>query len=230
MFSMKQIIFLILAFIFFLSGCSSTAAIQPTLPVTSIPPTDTATPLLPTAAPSPSATPSAQLGTVALDFMALLCDAKWMNGGQHLTACPAANEDHSGGYAVPIDPSTENLPVGTPVLLTIPATNGYAALFLKYPGFTVHAGDRFRTTLRCQTDAPCDIQYALEYFDMNGEYSGPFLSWNYLGGDPEINVDEDLSSLAGKTVQFVLTLRPQNDDPSVDRSLWISPYIYRSNP
>jgi hypothetical protein len=227
---MRRIIYLMLAFSFFLSSCSSPAVIQPTPAATSIPPTDTATPLPPTATPSPSATPPAQLGTVALDFIALLCDAKWMNGGQHLTACPAANEAHSGGYAVALDPASEGLPADTPVLLTIPATNGYAALFLKYPGFTVHEGDRFRAILHCQSNYPCDVQYALEYFDMNGKYSGPFLSWNYRAGDPEITVDADLSSLAGKTIQFVLTLRPQNDPPDNDQSLWIAPYVFRPLP
>jgi hypothetical protein len=165
-----------------------------------------------------------------LDFVALVCDAQWMNGGQHLTPCPDVNADHTGGYAVALDPTSEGLPVDTPVLLTMPATNGYAALFLRYPSITIHAGDRFRSTLRCQNEASCDVQYALEYFDPQGKYSGPFLSWNYKVGDPEMVVDEDLSSLAGKTIQLVLTLRPQTDTPQLDQSLWIAPYIYRPAP
>jgi len=231
---MKQIATCFPILIFILYGCSTVTSIQPTeiSTATLASPTETAIYIQPTAtlAPSQTATPSVQLGTVALDFTALLCDAKWMNGGQHLAACPAENADHSGGYAVRIDPSSENLPAGTPVLLTIPATNGYAALFLEYPAFSVHEGDRFRATLRCEKQAPCDVEYALEYFDTNGKYGGPFLSWQVQGGNPDVNVDEDLSSLAGKTVQFVLTLRPQNDDPTVDQSLWISPYIYRPTP
>lgn len=189
-------------------------------------------PVFPTAippTPMPS-NPPASLGTIALDFVALLCDAQWMNGGQHLAACPAANVDHSGGYAVAVDPLSEGLPAGTPTLLTVPAWNGFAALFLRYPSFKVHAGDRFRATLRCQVNVPCDVQYALEYYDTLGKYHSPFLQWNYRAGDPPINVDTDLSALAGQTVDFVLTLRPQNDNPREDYSLWIAPHIYRPNP
>jgi hypothetical protein len=101
---------------------------------------------------------------------------------------------------------------------------------LRYPSFTVHAGDRFRATLRCQVNAPCDIEYALEYYDAVGKYHSPFMSWAYRAGDPPINVDTDLSMLAGQTVDFVLTLRAQNDTPQQDYSLWIAPHIYRPNP
>ena len=152
-----------------------------------------------------------------------------MNGAQHLAACPPGSADLSGGYAKVIDPAAENLPPGTSILLTVPAWNGNAAFFLSYPAFSVHSGDRFRATLRCQKGAPCNVQYALEYYDANGKYSGPFLSWNFAAGRTALNVDADLSALAGQTVSFVLALRPNNDAPRQDGSLWIGPYIYRSN-
>lgn len=224
---MKKIFFVVLVVTMLISACGSlnspaTPTNAPTLAAaaTAIPPTQTPVP----------PTPPASLGTIALDFVALLCNAQWMNGAQHLAPCPAANADHSGGYAEAVDPASEGEPAGTTVLLTIPAWNGSAALFLRYPSFTVHPGDRFRATLRCQVNAPCDVQYALEYFYANGKYSGPFLSWKYQAGDTPINVDTDLSMLSGQTVDFVLTLRPQNDTPQQDYSLWIAPHIYRPNP
>ena len=158
---MRKFIGFIFIIVFLISACNFSAGSAPiestpTTAATQVPPSATAIPATPTLI----STPPAALGTIALDFVALLCDAKWMNGGQHLTACPAADADHSGGYAVALDPATENLPTDTSVLLTIPATNGYAALFLQYPAFTVHKGDRFRATLRCQTNAACDVEYA----------------------------------------------------------------------
>lgn len=228
---MKKLILGLLLFASLISACnlqggSAPLVSTPTTTATAMP-IETATVVPPTATPLPTPTPPASLGTVALDFVALLCDAQWMNGGQHLVPCPDVNEDHSGGYAVPYDPALEGLPETTPVLLTIPATNGYAALFLHYPPITIHAGDRFRATLRCQSKAPCDVDYALEYFNEKNKYSGPFLSWKYKYGEPEIVVDEDLSALAGQTVELVLTLRPNSDTPQLDQSLWIAPYIYR---
>jgi hypothetical protein len=229
---MKRGFFLLTILAILLSACSIS---QPnpiaTQVATNTPaPITTATSVHSTPTSLPTQTPLASLGTIAQDFVAQLCDAQWMNGGQHLIPCPKVNADHSGGYAVALDSTSEGLPAGTPVLLTIPASNGYAALFLRYPAITIHNGDRFRTTLRCQNKASCDVQYALEYFDAQGKYSGPYLSWNYKVGDPEIIVDADLSALAGKTVQLVLTLRPQNETPQLDQSLWIAPYIYRPNP
>ena len=131
----------------FILGCSFLASPTPTaspIPPSQIPQIPTAIPPTATIAP----TQPASLGTIALDFVALLCDAQWMNGAQHLMACPPANTDHLGGYAVVIDPATEGLPANTPVILTYAGTSS-AALFLRYPSFKVHAGDRFRSTLRC---------------------------------------------------------------------------------
>lgn len=204
---------------------SPTAA--PTVAAAQLPPMATAIEIPPTPTPPTS---SASLGTIALDFVALLCNAHWMNGTQHLAACPPANADHSGGYAEAIDPLSEGEPAGTAMLLTIPGWRGSAALFLRYPSFTVHAGDRFRATLRCQINVSCDVEYALEYYDANGKYHSPFLSWAYQAGDTPINVDADLSMLSGQTVDFVLTLRAQNGTPQQDYSLWIAPHIYRPNP
>ncbi len=225
---MKKQLVAVSILLIFVSACGSlnspTAA--PAVAATNTQLPATATTIPPTLVPPTS---PAALGTIALDFVALLCDSQWMNGGQHLTACPPANADHSGGYATVVDPASEGVPANTPVILTYAGTNS-PALFLRYPSFTVHAGDRFRATLRCQVDAPCDVEYALEYYDANGKYHSPFMSWAYRAGDPPINVDTDLSMLAGQTVDFVLTLRAQNDTPQQDYSLWIAPHIYRPNP
>jgi hypothetical protein len=225
------ILSILLIFILACSFAGSTTP-PPTVPVISSfqsPQIPTAIPPTPTPVPSP--TQPASLGTIALDFVALLCNAKWMNGAQHLTACPAANADRSGGYAVVIDPVTEGLLANTPVLLTFAGTYS-AAIFLRYPTFKVHAGDRFRTTLRCSgpSNSQCDVQFALEYYDAQGKYHSPFMQWNYNPSMPDIHVDADLSSLAGQNVDFVLALRPNNDTPQQDNSLWIAPHIYRANP
>jgi hypothetical protein len=227
-------------FAFIISACGLPGQVVPTPipptavatatqpPATEIPPTPTSLGQAATAAPT--STPTQVPGTSVLDFVATLCNAQWMNGGQHLKACPSPSSDHSGGYAIVIDPASESLPANTPVILTTPAQNGFAALFLRYPAFTVQKGDRFRAMLRCQSYAACDVDYALEYYDANKNYHSPFLTWKYKAGDPVINVDADLSELAGQSVDFVLTLRPNNDTPQQDNSLWIAPQIYRPAP
>ena len=154
-----------------------------------------------------------------------------MNGAQHLAACPPAGADHSGGYAILVDPTTEGLPAGTPVFLTIAGIYS-DAFFLRYPTFNVHAGDHFRTTLRCQNASPsCDVDFRLEYYDINGKHHSPFQIWRYIAGQPPINVDFDLSSLAGQNLDFVLAMQPENGGLSQNNgALWIAPHIYRPNP
>jgi len=179
-----------------------------------------------TPAPLPTSTPPAALGTVALDFVALLCNAQWMNGAHKLASCPSPVSDLSDGYATSFDPSLEGLPKNVPILLMIPNAN---ALFLRYPSFAVRAGDRFRTSLRCPTSMVCDVQFALEYYDAKGKYHDSLMNWNYKFGDAQIDVDSDLSSLAGQSVDFVLVLRLFHTiaNSQQDNGLWIAPHIYR---
>ena len=83
-------------------------------------------------------------GTVVFDFAAQLCNAKWMTGGQNLTACPAQGADHSGGFAELVDPVSVGYPFNLQVLRMIPSWNGYSSLFLRYPPLMIDAADHFQ--------------------------------------------------------------------------------------
>ena len=101
-------------FLIFILGCSFFDSPTPTvLPIAPSQTPQSSTAIPPTATLAP--TQPAELGTVALDFVALLCDAQWMNGAQHLTACPSANADLSGGYAKVIDPHPKDCPLTRPL-------------------------------------------------------------------------------------------------------------------
>ncbi|RPJ29495.1 MAG: hypothetical protein EHM33_00570 [Chloroflexi bacterium] len=217
-----------------LPACSMSYTIGPSTTVeVEASPTHAALPtvtLIPTLAPLPSPTfiPPDPLGTIALDFVALLCNADWMNGAEHLTPCPGDDADHSGGYATRHKAAPREYPADTPILLMVPNAT---ALFLRYPSYKVGAGDRFRTTLLCGTAAPCDVQFALEYYDAQGNYY-EFMEWNYKTGDTPIAVDFDLSAIAGQSVDFVLTLRLFHaiESSQHDNGLWVAPHIYRPSP
>lgn len=198
----------------------------PTATLTAIPASATATeiPATPTLIPTETPIP----GEVVLDFTKQLCNAKWMNGGQKFEACPDPIGDISMGYATLIDPATEGISADLPVLLTIPATNGYAALFLRYPALKIEAGDRFRATLQCQASAPqCDVSFGLDYYDANGKYHSPLVMWDYHSGQQPLIVDFDLSQIAGQNVDLVLALRPNNATPEGDLALWVNPQVFR---
>ena len=210
------------------AGCGLTSPIPPTVTASAPPPAATFTPI-PTYTPIPTGTTIP--GSVVLDFAAQLCNAKWMNNAQKFSACPDANADHSTGYGVVLDPAPEGWSAATPVLMTLPAWNGYQGLFLRFPALKIEAGDRFRATLQCRTNSTeCDVEFALEYYDANGKYHSPFGTWNQNSGMAPTPVDYDLGALSGQNVELTLVIRPNNDSPQLDAALWIAPQIFRPNP
>ncbi len=107
------------------------------------------------------------------------------------------------------------------MLIGVPG-KGYPAgigLFGKYPLFTVYPGDTFYTTIACQGDADCNLEFALEYYDQWGNYQPTSWKWDHLAGDGPQELAVDLSSLAGQSVEFSLVLR-QEDQMSEQWAKW----------
>lgn len=190
----------------------------------------------------PTAVPDAQVslqlptpipGTVALDMAAKPCSASWSNNGEYLP-CPGDINEIAGGYAASFDSIIIEgaIQVDQPGLLTIPAQaeSPFAAIFGKYPPFTVMQGDQFRAVLACADGHPgCDAAFSLEYFTPdNRVIQIPGAKWEkrYSEETPYIQVDLNLDILAGQTVQFLLAVR-DNGDPSDDYAVWIMPHIAR---
>ena len=125
--------------------------------------------------------------------------------------------------------------VDLPSLLTVvPQDSDFGGIFGHYPSFTVQAGDQFRTVLGCMhTGQPCNVDFALEYFDASGNYHQmDFGSTPWAFGDlstsdtPYLVIEEDLTPLAGQTVEFTLVVRDQGGESS-DLAIWAAPYIWR---
>ncbi|MGV8049809.1 MAG: NBR1-Ig-like domain-containing protein [Anaerolineaceae bacterium] len=164
----------------------------------------------------------------AYSFSSNACSAHWLSKNSDPLACPGKESDISSGYiivkAAPIreDGGKEN----EPGLVTRPdgAAEGYIQGI--YPSFMVQSGDKFRATIQCEGGSTkCDVYFDLSY---------------RIGTDPVVNlgnwrelyegnwnkIEVDLSSLAGKNVQFILTVR--NGSTAEDnKALWLHPMIYR---
>jgi hypothetical protein len=177
--------------------------------------------------------PSPIVGTVALDFTDLVCNASWSNNGE-LLPCSGNLEEISSGYAGRFDTVIieGDIHIHQPGLLTIPAQkgSGYYAIFGKYPPFTVQAGDRFQAVLTCAVNSPnCDVSFSLEYYaSSNTVLQVPDAQWDkqYDPMGDYIYADTSLDSLAGQTVQFLLAVR-DNGDAAGDYAAWIMPQIAR---
>ncbi|MBL7162186.1 MAG: hypothetical protein ISS57_06240 [Anaerolineales bacterium] len=239
----KRIILLVLVTLFLLACNLMTTVSAPTeLPAETETPQPTAAPTStpePTATTSPSPTtplpvpgiPVPEPGTIAYDFVANVCEAQWANSVGYLPLCPGDLDNIAPGYVTntEITFAESTTAIDAPALIVLPQQGGVnTAIFGIYPPFEIWPGDQFRTTLACQGDAACNVEYSLEYFDAADEYQTPNWQWDHKAGDGPQSVAVDLSSLAGQTVKLVLAVRDADKDPSTDYALWITPYIYRA--
>lgn len=215
---------------------------SPALPSTALPsptaqpsPTPTATEPPPQASPTPAPFPVEfpQPGTVVLDFVALACRALWANGAFDLP-CPGDRNDLAEGYIAPADQvvAEGEIPVEAPVLIGLPGLGGEhgAGLFGTFPPLSIQPGDSFHAAVACQGGSACDVEFALEYIDAQGNYQHEMgWSWKHRYGGGAVPIQVDLSPLAGQTVQLVLVVRDQGT-PEDDWVLWIYPYVARATP
>lgn len=177
--------------------------------------------------------PTPVAGSVVFDFSERPCSASWSNNGEYLP-CPGDLEDLSGGFSDRFDQVIieGNILIEQPGLLTVPAQkeSGFYAIFGKYPPFTVQAGDRFQAVLACANEhINCDVVFSLEYASSDNtiqQVIGAAWDKKYDTQGSYIYADVNLDALAGKTVQFLLTVR-DNGDADDDYAVWIRPYIAR---
>jgi len=161
----------------------------------------------------------------AVDFVSLLCDAKWKSGSGNLP-CPGITGDPAG-MAQRVDrPTLENGATDNePALLTIPqaVTDGW--IRGHYPWYVVENGDQFRTILFCAEDArTCTVKFKLEYILDGEETIRTMAAWDKVWDGSIHRIAIDLSSLAGKKVMFILTVLA-NGETRDNRAMWLAPRI-----
>ena len=165
---------------------------------------------------------------VVYDFVEEICNAVWSTNATYLP-CPG-HLDEEGGYIEATDHTVLEgmVSVEAPMLIGLPG-NGYpngVGLFGKYPPFTIYPGDIFNTTIACQGDVECNLEFALEYYDQSGSVIPLSWKWTHQAGDGPQKVSADLSSAAGQVVEFFLVLR-QEEDLENQWGVWIQPHISR---
>lgn len=162
---------------------------------------------------------------VAYDFIANYCNAKWENNDSAL-ACPGTEGDVNG-YVIKLNaPVMENgVTENNPGLLTVPQDQKNGIISGQYSAFTVQAGDRFRSIVNCQyRSKKCDVIFRLDYKN-NGQVKTLGI-WHEVYEGQYYPIDLDLSSLAGETVKFILTVSA-NGAQNNDNAIWLNPLIIR---
>lgn len=158
------------------------------------------------------------------NFLLEACKATWTSGTGKLP-CPGQSADSNGFVQILTSPIRENGKTeNEPALWVHPqfTNNGY--IQAEYSDIQIYAGDKFVTYVGClYNHKNCRVIFTLNYRDENGTIK-TLGTWYeaYEGLDVPISID--LSSLAGKKINFILRVDAWGaaDD---DHAYWLNPHL-----
>jgi len=163
---------------------------------------------------------------IVYDFVKEYCDADWSTGSGDLS-CPGSEGDEDGFVVKLTEPVLEGgRKENESALWTEPEHTDGGRISGVFPSFDVKTGDRFRAVIGCLDSAEdCDVQFKLQYQIGSGD-SKTLEDWSEEHDGEFQKIDLDLSSLAGKKVKFILTVKEAGDydEPA---AFWLSPRLMR---
>jgi hypothetical protein len=171
----------------------------------------------PTSTPTPKA-------TIGLDFVDKGPSAEWRNNTEVIPWGDPAEDDD--GVVVSVDNyRLENNQNYNHVLVTfVPFVNDGLVRGL-YPSYTVQSGDRFRTLLGFRANCGTGkVRFQLVYKE--GQNEIVHAEWLKICDGNLLTIDQDLTSLVGKTVQFIIVAKAEGDYKD-DKGVWVNPRIER---
>lgn len=164
--------------------------------------------------------------SLVFDFATSYCTADWRSGAGDL-GCPGTVGSKHGYVSKVNNPQLENGTTFNGVgILTVPeqVSNGYLQGY--YQPFSVKQGDRFRSIINCQYLANgCNVVFRLDY-QIDNSAVKTFWQFTEAYEGQYYTVDLDLSPLAGKDVQFILSALA-NGSADADKPVWVAPRIER---
>jgi hypothetical protein len=172
-------------------------------------------------------------GGLALDFLVKAQDAVWTSGvgdnpDDTALTFGGADDDPNGVAKIKDNVTIETGAGSGKILLTFPKHAVDGGIMGLYPAYTVQTGDHFKARLGFMlTGTTCGtgkVVYQLK-FKEDGTIKD-FKQWQKSCDGNFLVIDQDLSSLRGRTVQFVLIVRAL-ESPSEDWAIWNSPQIFR---
>jgi hypothetical protein len=157
-------------------------------------------------------------------FVNDMCAAVWRNNSETLL-CPGTAGDLKGFVLTVNNPKFENGTIENESALWMnpPVMNdGYIAG--EFPPIDITAGDHFKTVIGCQYNAlHCYVRFSVT-FRADGGTETLLNEWNEGYDNNWTKIDEDLSSLAGKSVVFTLYVKSFGVSDQ-DEALWLLPRI-----
>jgi hypothetical protein len=164
----------------------------------------------------------------AFDFVANVCAANWRSSARGLS-CPGDADSQYGFVEVLYQPVLETgKHENEPALWTRPEATRDGWILGIYPPYRVQTGDHFLADLGClEKSQGCDVTFHLSYQAPNGAVHS-LADWHEVYDGNLTRADVDLSSLAGKSVRFVLSVT-NNGKPSKANAFWLVPSIRQAS-
>ncbi len=159
------------------------------------------------------------------DFTDKACASgvKWTSGAGELP-CPGTETGNNGWIVIVDEPVLENLVVDDePGIKVSPQNVSDGWIRGTYPEMKLTGGVSFKAIVGCYGAANCDVKFKLNA-RIDGGAEQTLATWHEIQDGKYNQVKVDLSSLAGKNVQFILLVEA-NGSPENDRALWFGPRI-----
>lgn len=153
------------------------------------------------------------------------CTAEWATNLGRLE-CPG-NSDSPNGFAITLErPQLESRNENEIALYTHPPLVENSWIAGTYPPYPIQPGDHFLADIGCLAHfTNCQVEFMLAYLPAGAD---PVIlgRWQEQYDQKMTRVDVDLSSLAGQTIQLILTVRSQGDSGQAG-AFWLVPQIRR---
>ena len=175
------------------------------------------------------------VSAIFYDFVDNYASANWLCGVDTTTSACGASGDKVTGFVDKLtSPKIENnTTVFEPGIWTRPkgVTDGY--ITGTYPVIKLQSGDRFQAKIGCQygtTPSGCLVGFRLDYY-LEGDSSNVknLGQWDEKYDTQYTTVNVDLTSLAGKSVVFILKVKSLGT-PTDDDAIWSGARIVRTTP
>ncbi len=163
--------------------------------------------------------------SLAYDFAANYCLASWKSGDGQLS-CPGTSKS-SDGFVILLDsPSLENRHEDEWTLWAHPDNSIDGWISGTYPEFTIKEDQHFIAWVGCLDDSKgCNVTFSLDFKNVNSGNIKNLGSWTETFDGNITKIDLDLSTHAGKTVRFILTVEVNGGKPEMANAFWFVPGI-----
>jgi len=164
----------------------------------------------------------------SLDFAYNYCNAHWQSAYGSIPCPGNYNEVTKGNVTRTSSPKLEGgYQDDEPAIITVPSNGSGGYIQGRFPGIKVENGDEFTALIGCLYDhGNCNAMLQLNY-SIDGGAVTNLGSWTEVSEGSFNRVTVDLSSLAGETVEFILTVYNNDGASNDDYIFWLAPVISR---